>query len=243
MGRNLFITGPAGVGKSFLVKTLIRRLQERPPPAGAPEWDVVLTAPTGLAAVNIAGMTVHSWAGIGLGHETVPVLCDKIMRNQKSGACVRWTKAHTLVIDEVSMLSAALLWKLDQIGRVVRRNSTVPFGGIQVIVIGDFFQLPPVPEKTAVCPECGKEDSNPMPLTGAPKGTVQCRGCKKVFDWTTRFAFEAGPLPVTSTPEMLMPSCLHACSRVVDANPFPSSKPRRCFADTSLAAPTFPRRG
>lgn len=104
---------------------------------------VAVTASTGLAACNIGGVTLHSFAGIGLGKEPAEDLVKKIRRNAK--AKQRWMRTKVLVVDEVSMVDGDLFDKLEQIARTIRNNGR-PFGGIQLIITGDFFQLPPVPE-------------------------------------------------------------------------------------------------
>jgi ATP-dependent DNA helicase PIF1 len=102
-----------------------------------------VTASTGLAACNIGGVTLHSFAGIGLGKEPAEDLVKKIRRNQK--AKQRWLRTKVLIMDEVSMVDGDLFDKLEQIARTIRNNGR-PFGGIQLIITGDFFQLPPVPD-------------------------------------------------------------------------------------------------
>lgn len=102
-----------------------------------------MTASTGLAACNIGGVTLHSFAGIGLGKEPVEDLVKKIRRNAK--AKQRWLRTKVLIMDEVSMVDGDLFDKLEQIARTLRNNGR-PFGGIQLVITGDFFQLPPVPE-------------------------------------------------------------------------------------------------
>lgn len=104
---------------------------------------VAVTASTGLAACNIGGVTLHSFAGIGLGKEPPEELVKKIRRNQK--AKHRWMRTKVLIVDEVSMVDGDLFDKLEQVARVIRNNGR-PFGGIQLVITGDFFQLPPVPE-------------------------------------------------------------------------------------------------
>ena len=101
----------------------------------------VLTASTGVAAVHLNGQTVHSWAGIGLGDKKVDELVSFI--KQSSNLLSRWRSVQALVIDEISMISAELFDRLDQIARAVRDKPT-EFGGIQLIVCGDFLQLRPV---------------------------------------------------------------------------------------------------
>ena len=102
---------------------------------------VYVTAPSGSAASRIAGTTLHSFAGFGLGSGPASCLVDKVLNNR--WAVRRWQDCKILVIDEISMLSGKLFDVLDSIGRACC-NSKFPFGGIQLIVCGDFFQLPPI---------------------------------------------------------------------------------------------------
>ncbi|KJZ72873.1 hypothetical protein HIM_07817 [Hirsutella minnesotensis 3608] len=138
--KSVFFTGPAGTGKSVLMRAIIADLKEKW--AREPE-KVAVTASTGLAACNIGGMTLHSFAGIGLGKEDAHTLVKKVRRNPK--AKKRWINTKYLIIDEVSMVDGDLFDKLSHIGRVIRNNGR-PWGGIQLIITGDFFQLPPVPD-------------------------------------------------------------------------------------------------
>lgn len=138
--KSVFFTGSAGTGKSVLMRAIIaelRKVYKREPDR------VAVTASTGLAACNIGGVTLHSFGGIGLGKEPVPDLVKKIMRNSK--AKNRWLRTKVLVVDEVSMVDGELFDKLESIARFIRKNGR-PFGGIQLVVTGDFFQLPPVPD-------------------------------------------------------------------------------------------------
>lgn len=139
-GKSVFFTGSAGTGKSVLLREIISGLREK----YKRESDrVAVTASTGLAACNIGGVTLHSFAGIGLGKEPVEELVKKIKRNQK--AKHRWMRTKVLVIDEISMVDGELFDKLERIARLIKNNGR-PFGGIQLVITGDFFQLPPVPE-------------------------------------------------------------------------------------------------
>lgn len=141
---SVFFTGSAGTGKSVLLREIIALLRKK----HVREPDrVAVTASTGLAACNIGGVTLHSFAGIGLGKEPVPELVKKIKRNSK--AKHRWMRTKTLVIDEISMVDGALFDKLEAIGRAMRGNGR-PFGGIQLVITGDFFQLPPVPDPNTI---------------------------------------------------------------------------------------------
>lgn len=143
-GKSVFFTGSAGTGKSVLMRSIITQLKakyRREPDR------LAITASTGLAACVIEGTTLHSWAGIGLGKEPAPELVKKIKRNAKTRA--KWSRTKVLIIDEISMVDGELFDKLEQVARIVRNNGR-PFGGIQLVITGDFFQLPPVPEKNQV---------------------------------------------------------------------------------------------
>lgn len=136
LGESVFFTGAAGTGKSFLLKQVVQGLKR-----SRSESELAITATTGLAAYHVGGQTLHRWAGIRTGEGPVSSHVQYI-RNTP-GVRENWRKCKVLVIDEVSMLDAQLLDKLEEIGRLIRGNSR-PFGGIQVVLTGDFFQLPPV---------------------------------------------------------------------------------------------------
>lgn len=135
-GNNIFLTGPAGTGKSTIIKEIYRKANES-------EKNISVTAMTGCAALLLTygAKTIHSWAGIGLGKESKEVLAGMVMKNPKSKK--RWKKTDILVIDEISMMTVDLLEKLDHIGKQVRADSK-PFGGIQLVLCGDYYQLPPI---------------------------------------------------------------------------------------------------
>ena len=138
--KSVFFTGSAGTGKSVLLRETIKVLRDK----YKREPDrVAVTASTGLAACNVGGVTLHSFAGIGLGKEAVPELVKKIKRNAKGKQ--RWLRTKVLIIDEISMVDGDLFDKLEAIARAIRNNGR-PFGGIQLVITGDFFQLPPVPD-------------------------------------------------------------------------------------------------
>ena len=137
-GQSVFLTGAAGVGKSYLLRYVIQELETIWPGAG----QVPVVAPTGIAASHVQGVTIHSWAGIGLGKGSPSTLCDKVMSN--AAAVDRWRRAKCLVVDEVSMLDSGILDALDRIGRNTRGDFQLSFGGLQLVLCGDFFQLPPV---------------------------------------------------------------------------------------------------
>lgn len=142
-GENLFLTGGGGVGKSFLLSVICSEF-----PKWKKQWEgrdvqVQMCAMTGCAALLLGhrAKTIHSWAGIGLGKGTPRELFAKIRRN---GRAVRnWMSVDLLIVDEISMMTAELLDKLNEVAKMVRKNPR-PFGGIQVLLVGDFYQLPPV---------------------------------------------------------------------------------------------------
>lgn len=135
-GYNIFITGPGGTGKSALIRAIYKHAYSR-------FRDIHVTALTGCAAVllNCKAKTLHSWAGIGLGNGAIDQLVTKIKKSKF--AKTLWKNTEILIVDEVSMLSLKLFNVLNEIGKVIRGNQK-PFGGIQIIFSGDFFQLPPV---------------------------------------------------------------------------------------------------
>jgi ATP-dependent exoDNAse (exonuclease V) alpha subunit len=132
--KNLFITGGAGSGKSHLLNFLKRNYSH---------LGLEVTASTGVAAVNIGGATIHSWAGIGLANLPVDQIVENIFSPKFSRVRRKIKQAHALAIDEVSMISAEVFEILDHVFRQVRGNDK-PMGGIQMLLFGDFLQLPPI---------------------------------------------------------------------------------------------------
>lgn len=133
-GENVFLTGPAGSGKTFLLNEYIGYLRRN-------DVAVAVTASTGIAATHIGGRTVHSWCGMGI-EDDLPV--EKINALKRRDYLVRSVaQCRVLIIDEISMLSAKQLDLADRICQAFREDMR-PFGGMQVIFCGDFFQLPPV---------------------------------------------------------------------------------------------------
>jgi len=133
-GVNIFLTGSAGSGKTYLLNKYIKYLESHDIP-------VAVTASTGIAATHMNGMTIHSWSGLGIKDHLDESELDKL--EERKYLWKRFDRARVLIIDEISMLEARQLEMVERICRRFKRNDS-PFGGLQVILSGDFFQLPPV---------------------------------------------------------------------------------------------------
>lgn len=134
MGYNVFLTGPAGSGKTFVLNEYISYLKKN-------KITPAITASTGIAATHINGITIHAWSAMGIREQLDQKDLKKISRNLRFRNRMR--KARVLVIDEISMLHAHQLDMVDVICRHFK-NESLPFGGLQLVLCGDFFQLPPV---------------------------------------------------------------------------------------------------
>lgn len=133
-GKSVFITGPGGCGKSYLIEHIRAYCDEHLIPVG-------VTALTGCAASLISGQTLHGWSGIGLGKESAPDIVRHLQRRPQNYR--RWKSTHVLIIDEISMMAMELFNKLHLIAQGVRKNDMF-FGGIQLVLCGDFAQLEPI---------------------------------------------------------------------------------------------------
>ena len=133
-GVNVFLTGEPGSGKTHTINEYVSYLRDR-------DVEVAITASTGIAATHIGGMTIHSWSGIGIKNKLDKYDLDKIASNEYVSKRIR--RAKVLVIDEVSMLSSGTLDMVEAVCREVKQSGDA-FGGLQVVFVGDFFQLPPV---------------------------------------------------------------------------------------------------
>lgn len=131
---NVFLTGEPGSGKTYTLNQYITYLREHSIP-------VAVTASTGIAATHIGGMTIHAWSGIGIKDSLSAYDVEQIATREH--VVKRINAAKVLVIDEISMLDARILGMVDRVLRAVKRNEEA-FGGIQVVLVGDFFQLPPI---------------------------------------------------------------------------------------------------
>lgn len=132
-GESVLLTGPAGAGKTYVLNQFVKLAKHE-------GKKVSVTATTGLAATHLGGTTIHSWAGIGI-LDTLPQgFADHLAKGRREII----EKTDVLVIDEISMLHDYRLDMVDEVCRLVRKEPDLPFGGIQVILSGDFFQLPPI---------------------------------------------------------------------------------------------------
>jgi ATP-dependent DNA helicase PIF1 len=139
-GANVFLTGEPGSGKTYVINQYIAWLE-------AAGLHVAVTASTGIAATHIGGMTIHAWSGVGARDHIDQYDLDQIMTREK--VVKRLKKAQVLIIDEISMIDGKMLDMVDVITRTARQKGEA-FGGIQVIFVGDFFQLPPVTKNGAM---------------------------------------------------------------------------------------------
>lgn len=132
-GESVLLTGPAGAGKTYVLNQFIKLAKHD-------GKHVSVTATTGLAATHLGGTTIHSWAGIGI-HDELP---SGFVEHLAKGRREIIENTDVLIIDEISMLHDFRLDMVDEVCRLVRKKPDVPFGGIQLIMSGDFFQLPPI---------------------------------------------------------------------------------------------------
>ena len=132
-GESALLTGPAGTGKTFVLNQFINLSK-------ADGKYVSVTATTGLAATHLGGSTIHAWAGIGVNDRLPSGFADRVSKTRREII----EKTDILIIDEISMLHDYRLDMVDEVCRLVRKRVDEPFGGIQVVLSGDFFQLPPV---------------------------------------------------------------------------------------------------
>ncbi len=133
-GYNVFITGSSGTGKSSIIKKIVKDNK-----SNCYSKNIVVTSTTGASAIIIGGVTIHSYLGIGLGKDEIYKLYKKIIK--RKWIMKRWLDIEILIIDEVSMLSHLLFDKIEELARLIR-DSEEPFGGIQLVITGDWCQLP-----------------------------------------------------------------------------------------------------
>jgi ATP-dependent DNA helicase PIF1 len=133
-GANVFLTGAPGAGKTYVLNEYVQRAER----AGK---KVAVTASTGIAASHLGGNTIHSWSGLGILDELLPDDLKRLAGSEKLQK--RYRIADVLVIDEISMLHGKRLDMINRLAKVLRASDE-PFGGLQIVLVGDFFQLPPV---------------------------------------------------------------------------------------------------
>src|SRR3989344_2404856 len=136
MGNNVYLTGQAGSGKTYLLNLYIDFLKKR-------KVGVAITASTGIAATHLNGSTIHSWSGIGIKNQLTSHDLSKIAAN--INVRVKIQNAKVLIIDEISMFHSYRLDMVNQVCKLIKKDER-PFGGLQVILCGDFYQLPPISE-------------------------------------------------------------------------------------------------
>ena len=161
--ENIFITGPGGTGKTHLIKEIVNH-------ATKADTKFHVCALTGCAAILLmcGASTLHAFAGIGLATGTIEQVVDKVLKSRYKRR--NWNKIDLLIVDEVSMLSLKILIILDLIARKIKKKPHIPFGGIQLIFSGDFYQLPPVgdeddPESVKFCFETPLWNETFLPQT------------------------------------------------------------------------------
>jgi ATP-dependent DNA helicase PIF1 len=162
LGHNVFLTGAAGSGKTYLLNQYISYLREHKIPVG-------ITASTGIAGTHMGGTTIHSWSGMGINDSLSPKdIADLLKRHYLRN---RFLKTKVLIIDEISMLHAHRLDMVDALCQAFRGNSN-PFGGMQVVMCGDFFQLPPVVRREKrEAASVKANDTLPLTLNPSPLGS------------------------------------------------------------------------
>ncbi len=143
LGHNVFLTGPAGSGKTYLLRQYLAYLKKH-------SIRVAVTASTGIAATHMNGVTVHSWSGMGVKDSMTDAELQKLLRKSYLR---KIAKTQVLILDEISMLHTRQLDLVDTICRMFKR-SRQPFGGMQVVFSGDFFQLPPISRDEAPATFC-----------------------------------------------------------------------------------------
>ena len=138
-GQNLFVTGPGGTGKTRLIQFMVEYMNSI-----GKSYQVC--ALTGCAAtlLNCKAKTIHSWSGVKIAKGNAEDIIRRVVRGRSYPKA--WRGVEVLIVDEVSMMSSKMFDLLDRIGRIMKKCNAKPFGGIQLIFTGDFFQLPPIPD-------------------------------------------------------------------------------------------------
>jgi len=172
-GANIFLTGAAGSGKTYVLNQYIRYLKDLGIGVG-------VTASTGIAATHLGGLTIHSWAGIGIAREASDIEIRMMAGNRR--VAKRMARANVLVIDEISMLDADRLNLVDRVARV-SKGSFDPFGGMQVVLCGDFFSFLRSPKRASRSPDLriNPQRGNPWMLKSVISMSSTARKIKSFF--------------------------------------------------------------
>lgn len=218
-GSNVFITGPGGTGKTRMIQFLVSHMKQ----TGV---NYQVCALTGCAAVLLQcnAKTIHSWSGVKLGKGAKDQIVFRIMKNATLAKA--WRNIQVLVVDEVSMMSYKMFDLLDEIGRTIRK-SALPFGGIQLVFTGDFFQLPPIadagdPYTAAFCFE--------SPRWALTFPTSSCIELKTVFRQTDSTYIEILKQIRKGYIDVEYADMLHKCvKREYDAEKYGGCTPTKLF--------------
>lgn len=146
-GKNVLITGRAGTGKSEIISCIVRQCAHK---------HVGICAMSGIAASHIHGTTLHSYLGLPSSDFGAEALLERVMDRKSFLSRKRWMQTRLLIVDECSMMDARTLEAIDSVGREVRRRRSQPFGGMQVVLIGDFLQACPIPTAGSKSPLDGR---------------------------------------------------------------------------------------
>ena len=177
-GTNVFLTGEPGSGKTHTLNQYVAYLRER-------DIEPAITASTGIAATHIGGMTIHSWSGMGIKTKLDKYDLDKIASTEYIAK--RVLRAKVLIIDEVSMLLSETLSMIDAVCREIKRSPD-PFGGLQIILVGDFFQLPPI-----VNPVRNRTQTQASAISNGVKNEIKENNAQSMLleESLTRFAYDS----------------------------------------------------
>ncbi|MBP9757193.1 MAG: AAA family ATPase [Candidatus Pacebacteria bacterium] len=179
-GANVFLTGEPGSGKTHTVNAYVKWLRER-------GIEPAITASTGIAATHVGGMTIHAWTGIGVKRHLTEYDIDEITSRER--LVKRAQAAHVLIIDEISMIDSRTLGMAEQAIRALK-HSQKPWGGMQIVFVGDFFQLPPVSANDRT--EKAAEDTATISFDGEP--TTERARPRTSFAYTSPAWTAANPI-------------------------------------------------
>ena len=181
-GTNVFLTGEPGSGKTHTINAYVTWLRER-------GIEPAITASTGIAATHVGGMTIHAWTGIGIKRHLTEYDLDEMMSRER--LVKRAAAARVLIIDEISMIDARTLSMAEQAIRALKRTQK-PWGGMQVVFVGDFYQLPPVSSREKESKE-STEESATISFDGEPT-VAKTAPTRTSFSYTSPAWTAANPI-------------------------------------------------